>query len=201
MVPKLIETVISRASRPLLARRTALTLTLCGWMAFTAPAYAGLLISADFGPQITNSHDFSGVEAAAVTANAAYSSANVWNSLRVADYAAAPSTNPSFNSLKDNTGGVTGVSFNITGRINGFDFISFYGATPPDALSHDIFFFNSRDATSAIDWQISGLVANAEYRFYAYGARADSVRLFDMFVDTDGDGLLNDETSQPLGKR
>lgn len=92
MVPKLIETVISRASRPFLARRTALALTLSGWMAFTAPACAGLLISADFGPQITNSHDFSGVEAAAATANAAYSSANVWNSLRVADYAAAAST-------------------------------------------------------------------------------------------------------------
>lgn len=196
MVPKI---VISRPRRPVDICRTALALSLCGVIGLSAPAHAGLLISADFGPQITNTHDFSGVEAVAAGVDAAYLSANIWNSLRVADYAAAPSINPSFNSLKDNTGGVTGVNFNITGRVNGFDFIDFYGATPPDALRHDMFFFNSRNATSEIDWQISGLVANAEYRFYAYGTRADGIRLFDMFVDTNGDGLLSDETSQALG--
>jgi len=193
---------ILQSSHSFFSLRTVMAMSLCGCVSLATPAHAALLISADFGPQITDSHDFSGVETDAATANGAFSSANVWNTLRVANFNQAPTTDPTFSALKDNTGGVTGVSFNITGNIKGFDFVSFYGvgANPPDALRDDMFFFNSpNNGQSAIDWQISGLVANAEYRFYAYGTRADELRLFDMLVDTDGDGFLTDETSQPLG--
>ena len=157
------------------------------------------LISADFGPQITNQHDFSGIETDAAAADAAFLSANVWNPLRVSDFGDPPTTDPVFNALKDSAGNATGVSFSISGSVNGFDFVSFYNASPVDALRHDMFFFVGRDTTPVINWAIAGLVANAEYRFYAYGARADQSRLFDMLVDTDGDDLLTDETSKALG--
>jgi hypothetical protein len=181
------------------SRYAVLALSLFGCVAAATPAHAGMLISADFGPQITDAHDFSGVEPNAASANVAFSGANVWNTLRVADFNQAPTTNPIFSALKDSLGVVTGVNFKITGSINGFDFISFYGANPADTLRHDMFFFNSRSTTANIDWEISGLVANTEYRFYAYGTRGDQSRLFDMLVDTDGDGLLNNETSKALG--
>ena len=166
--------------------------------ALVTAAHASL-ISVDFGPQIPDHHDFSGVEADAAAADAAFSTANVWNPLRVTDYSDLPTTNPAFNALKDSTGTVTAVSFSIVGSVNGFDFVSFYNASPVDALRHDMFFFVGRDTTPTIDWAISGLVANAAYRFYAYGTRADQSRLFDMLVDTDGDDLLSDETSKALG--
>jgi hypothetical protein len=168
-------------------------------LTFECPNVQAALISADFGPQITNPHDFSGVEANAAAANAAFSSANVWNALRVGNFLEPATTNPTFNALKDSAGNVTGVTLSITGSIYGFDFVDFYGVSPADALRHDMFFFNSRFATPTIDWAITGLVANAEYRFYAYGTRADEVRLFDMLVDTNGDGLFTDETSKALG--
>ena len=167
-------------------------------VALTTTAHASL-ISADFGPQIDDPHDFSGVESDAAAADAAFSLASFWNPLRVTDFGGPTTTDPVFNALKDSAGTVTGVSFSITGSINGFDFVSFYNASPVDALRHDMFFFVGRDTTATIDWAIAGLVANAEYRFYAYGTRADQSRLFDMLVDTDGDGLLSDETSKALG--
>jgi hypothetical protein len=197
MIPESI--VKSSALRALLGRKAGLVLAFCGAIALAAPAHAGLLISADFGPQITNTHNFTGVEADAAAASGAFAGANTWNALRVADYGGAPSVNPGFAALKDSAGAATAVNFSITGQVNGFDFIDFYGAFPPDALRHDVFFFNSRFASTSIDWQITGLAAGAEYRFYAYGARADAVRLFDMLVDTDGDGLLGDETAKAIG--
>jgi hypothetical protein len=190
-----------RGNRAISSRYVALALSLCCGVVTTPSANAGLLISADFGPQITSPHDFSGVESDAAVANVAFSNANVWNALRVSDFSQPTTTNPTFNGLKDSAGNATGVNFSITGSINGFDFPDFFGSTisPVDFLRHDMFFFVGRSTTSTIDWVISGLVANAEYRFYAYGTRADAARLFDMLVDTNGDGLLTDESSLALG--
>jgi MYXO-CTERM domain-containing protein len=161
------------------------------------------LISVDYGPSISTPTNFSGVESAAAGVNSLFSAASTWNHLQVVDYYLPATPSPTFANLVDSTGAATGVSLSITGAVKAFDGATYF---PPnvvgavDALRQDYLFFNSSNNTqTSIDWAISGLSANTEYSFYAYGARADQARLFDMLVDTNGDGLLSDETAMQLG--
>ena len=168
------------------------------------PAHASL-ISVDFGPSMSYapSTDFSGVESVAVGVNGLFSAASIWNHLQVADYNVAATQSPSFANLLDSTGTATGVSMSITGAVKAFDASVFFGAAaaqPIDALRQDFLFFNSgNNPQTSIEWAISGLSANTQYSFYAYGSRADQSRLFDMLVDTNADGLFGDETAKQLG--
>jgi hypothetical protein len=173
-------------------------------LVFLAPsvANAGLLLSVDFGPSFRPvPRVFTGVEASAAAANALFANANYWTGIFAANYNLPADQSPTFVGFQDSTGDFTSVRMNFVGPLKAFDFTDFFGpSAAPDALRDDFLFFNSgnNEATS-LDWSLSELKPNTEYRFYLYGSRADEVRLFDMFVDTDGDGSLADEASQALG--
>jgi hypothetical protein len=164
---------------------------------------ANLLVSADFGPDIQSPNTISGVESAAA-ASPLFENANVWNNLTVNDVDAgsgpfSPTVNPVFSGLNDSEGNATSVQLSITGELRAFDNVDFFGSPATDKLADDYFFFNSQNnPTTSIDWMLSGLMANMEYVFYAYGALGTN-RLFDMTVDTDGDGDFSDEIAKQIG--
>lgn len=135
---------------------------------------------------------FSGVEADAAAANPAFNSANVWNHLGTTGFVVPT---PSFSNLLDSTGAPTTAAFAITtGSTRAFGFSS-----GSDALLDDYFLWGTFGNPVVVDWEISGLAANTGYSLFAYGAKADQVRHFEMLVDTDGDGALLDEAAQLVG--
>lgn len=150
-----------------------------------------MLISADFQEDGGTSTTFSGVEADAAAASGLFGAASTWNALEFTNL--APSA-PSFGGLLDSTGAATSVDFTITnGTASGF---AGFGGNP---LRTDFLYFNSRNNTNQIDWELTGLTAGQEYQFYAYYTLLFAPdRNFNLLVDTDGDGDLLDETAKNI---
>ena len=159
----------------------------------TVPMSASALISVDLGWG-GDSMPFSGVEAQAAAIDPSFGTASVWNELGLsANWNQGPASSPSFSNLVNSAGTVTGIGFSVTGNVNAFNYVKYYGQQTPGPLLGDYWFFNSRSASSNLDWRLSGLLPAAEYRLVFYGASQDQNRVFDMVVDTDGDGDLSDE--------
>lgn len=156
-----------------------------------APAAEAALISVDLESSYPGEGTaFSGVESGAAAANSAFGAANVWNVLGTTGLKI---TNYGSGNLVDSTGAGTTVKFSISGLTGAYGSNSFSTNT----LLRDYFYWNERDLSSSIGWQLSGLVASTTYAFYTYGSfsNASSARQYRMLVDTNGDGLLTDETA------
>jgi hypothetical protein len=156
------------------------------------------LISVDFGyagsPML-----FSGMESQAAALDPLFANSSLWNGIGLnSDWNQPPTNDPTYSNLSDNNGDSTGVSFSVLGAVNSFNYSAYYSQPAPGPLHGDYWFFNSRDASSSIDWYLSGLVPGAEYRMVFYGANHDQDRVFDMTVDTDGDGDFSDEAALPV---
>ena len=157
-----------------------------------------LLLSVDLGVG-ARPLPFSGPEPRAAFLDPLFSSAGLWNELGLAaDWNQTPSSNPVFSNLLDSYGNPTGISLAVGGQLNSFNYNLYYGRSESGALYGDYWFFNSRNASEDIDWQLSGLEPGAEYRMVFYGASQDQDRGFDMLIDTDGDGDLSDEGTLPI---
>lgn len=150
----------------------------------SSPAGAALYWAADFQrvDQDLN-HTYSGV-----------APDNVWNVLKHS----AAAANPVFNNLLDNSGAVTGVSLAFTGTIAGDHGFANVGGQPRanNPIGVDYFVWGvgaGALSNTTIGFQFSGLTPGASYEFTAYGGSAGPARAFDMRVDTNGDGNLNDE--------
>lgn len=149
------------------------------------------LVSVDFGA-LGGSQMAYGPEPAAAAADPLFAAATVWNHLEEASLTIVPS--PSYPGLLDSLGASTLAAFSVTGDT------SFYGFMNAEPLLGDFLFFNSpNNPEPSIDWEITGLLPNAVYAMYFYGAKANAARVFEMWVDTNGDGALGDETPQPVG--
>lgn len=165
--------------------------TLCAALSsgLSTSAQAGLLVSVDFG-QDSNSSVFAGSESVAAGLNPLFGAASVWNGLEGQSY---PGTvNPSFSGLKDSTGATTGVGLSMTGQVGTYN--------QKGGLLGDYFYWNDEtDGTSPnVDWAITGLTAGATYDIVFYGANTNADRAFNLFVDTNGNGKLGDETPVSL---
>ena len=155
-------------------------------------AFAGL-ISVDLGVA-GRPLPFSGVEPQAAAIDGVFAEAALWNELGLAsDWKEPPTTDPSFENLLDNTGNPTRISLSLRGNLNSFNYNINYSEPGTGPLFGDYWFFNSRYASDEIEWILSGLMPNTTYRMVFYGPSNDQNRVFDMFVDTDGDGDLTDE--------
>jgi hypothetical protein len=161
------------------------------------PAHAEL-ISVDFGyagsPML-----FSGVESQAAALDPLFANSSLWNGIGLSsDWNQAPANDPTFSNLSDSNGNSTALNFSVLGAVNSFNYSAYYNQPAPGSLHGDYWFFNSRNASTSLNWYLSGLVPGAEYRMVFYGASHDQDRIFDMIVDTDGDGEFNDETGLPV---
>jgi len=166
-------------------------------VALSSSADAGL-ISVDFGytglPMI-----FNGVESQAAALDPLFANSSVWNGLELSsNWNETPNYNPVFNNLSDSDGNSTSVKLSVLGAVNAFNFSDHYSIPAPGPLYGDYWFFNSRDASSSLDWHLSGLAPGKEYRMVFYGANHEQDRTFDMILDTDGDGDLSNETTLPV---
>jgi hypothetical protein len=89
-------------------------------------------------------------------------------------------------SLVNALGEASPVTFSITGTISG------WSNTPGDnAIIRDYLFVNAGNADPSASWSITGQRPSTEYIFYPYGGVTRDMLLT---VDTNGDGLLTDES-------
>jgi hypothetical protein len=145
------------------------------------PASA-LLISVDFGSSYGGAVQplFSGVEPSAAALDPVFGSADVWNDLTTGD--AGVTSDPSYSSLLDSTGAVTGVGFSITGTLDSYQG---YSATA-SYLTMDYLFWNAPvnpSLSSTLSWAISGLAPGASYVLVFHGANTDVDRSVAMTID------------------
>jgi len=171
-------------------------------LALSAQGWGAMLVSAEFqgtpgtGLNRTATNQ-TGNEAMAVGLDSAFSSSGTtWNQLEITQYNGAMTTNPSFSGLKDRgTGLATGVGFSLTGTTWSFNGAT--GGSTAAGVLRDTFFFNTGGTSAAFDWQISGLTAGAAYKLVLYGSD-NSGRAINQTVDTNGNGLLTDETAKSV---
>lgn len=108
----------------------------------------------------------------------------VWNGITLPGHPNV-AQDPSFE-LVDANGDASGVTFSLTGTVS-----SWTNDAGIDALANDYLFVNAGNANPSAAWEISGVTAQSEFTFYAYGGIARDMLLT---VDTNGDGDLSDET-------
>jgi len=113
----------------------------------------------------------------------------VWNAITLPGHPNV-ALDPSFD-LVDAKGDDSGVTFSLTGTVS-----SWTNAAGNDALANDYLFVNAGNANPSAAWEISGVTAQSEFTFYAYGGIARDMLLT---VDTNGDGDLSDETPTSVG--
>jgi hypothetical protein len=113
----------------------------------------------------------------------------VWNAITLPGHPNV-AQDPSFE-LVDANGDDSGVTFSLTGTVS-----SWTNDAGNDALANDYLFVNAGNANPSAAWEISGVTAQSEFTFYAYGSVARDMLLT---VDTNGDGDLNDETPTSVG--
>jgi len=107
-----------------------------------------------------------------------------WNAFNIPGHDQT-ATNPSM-SLVNALGEETAVTFTVTGIVSSW-------SNPPgaNAITNDYLFVNAGFADLSATWDISGLPAATEFIFYPYGGIGRDMLLT---VDTNGNGLLTDET-------
>jgi len=108
----------------------------------------------------------------------------VWNAFDVTGHDGTQ-TNPTM-SIVNARGEDLGITFTVTGIVSSWT--NTPGANP---IIDDYLFVNAGGADLSATWDISGLSPATEYIFYPYGGVARDMLLT---VDTNGNGLLNDET-------
>ena len=108
----------------------------------------------------------------------------IWNAFDIVGHDGTE-TNPSMTILNAR-GEDFGVSFTVTGIVS-----SWSNAPGANAITNDYLLIGAGGAASSATWDISGLSPATEYTFYPYGGVARDVL---MTVDTNGNGLLTDET-------
>ena len=113
----------------------------------------------------------------------------VWNAITLPGHPNV-AQDPSFE-LVDANGDDSGVTFSLTGTVS-----SWTNDAGNDALANDYLFVNAGNANPSAAWEISGVTAQSEFTFYAYGGIARDMLLT---VDTNGDGDLSDETPTSVG--
>jgi hypothetical protein len=108
----------------------------------------------------------------------------VWNAFDIPGHDGT-ATNPSM-SIVNARGDELGVTFTVTGIVS-----SWTNAPGENSITNDYLFVNAGFAEVSATWDISGLSPATEYTFYPYGG---VVRDMLLTVDTNGNGLLTDET-------
>lgn len=108
----------------------------------------------------------------------------VWNAFEFTGHDSTV-TDPTM-SLVNARGEASPVTFSITGIVSGWA-----NAPGANALINDYLFVNAGNAAASANWSITGLRPSTEYVFYPY---AGITRDMTLTVDTNGDGLLTDET-------
>ena len=108
----------------------------------------------------------------------------IWNAFDIPGHEST-ATNPTMTILNAR-GEDLGVTFTVTGIVSSWSNIP--GANP---ITNDYLFVNAGFAAESATWDISGLSPATEYTFYPYGGVARDMLLT---VDTNGNGLLTDET-------
>ena len=146
---------------------------------------SALLISADFGYGFAGGSQplFSGVEPKAAALDPAFGAADVWNDLTTGD--AGLVTDPSWSSLLDATGAVTGVTLAITGTLD-----SYNGVSPTaSSLTRESTVNASLGVSTTLSWSLSGLTPGGRAtRSSSTGANTDVNRGFGLTID--GVGLV-----------
>jgi len=164
----------------------------------------GQMWSVDF-----ESQDTSGFSTTPPNSNPGIGTGDQWTALLVADVNVNPSpttSNPSLLNMTDSTGAATNVDFRVTGDGSGGsgDVAGFNDASSSyDPVNGDYMLWNVPGLSipdTVIEWELTELTAGAPYEFTAFGAIGPT-RTFNMRVDTDGDGLLSDETAQLVPSR
>jgi len=125
----------------------------------------------------------SGSDAAAVSANAAFANVGTWNSCDVLNFWGE--NHSGWGNLQDETGTGTGVNLYIGGEIFGWD------EENGTSLRRDYLGFS---APSGVSLTMTGLTANQDYAFYAFGSE-NAGRDVNVRMDTDGNGDLDGESS------
>ena len=108
----------------------------------------------------------------------------VWNAFDIPGHDGT-ATNPSM-SIVNARGDELGVTFTVTGIVS-----SWTNTPGENSITNDYLFVNAGFAEVSATWDISGLSPATEYTFYPYGG---VVRDMLLTVDTNGNGLLTDET-------
>jgi hypothetical protein len=108
---------------------------------------------------------------------------NIWNAFDLTGHTGTE-VDPTM-ALVDAHGNAGPVSFTVFGTV------SSWTNAPGNAITDDYLFIQAGNADANATWEIAGLTAGADYRFYPYGGVARDIL---MTVDTNGDGLLTDET-------
>ena len=157
------------------------------WVALVRfAAHADTLLSVDWkNPVGVAAHGtYSGVEPLAAAANPVFGAANVWNDAMLGYL--SPETNPSFSNLLDSHGTTTNVGVQFTGQV---DTYTGTDGSCPNTLFCDFIYLNG----GVLDWTITGLTPNSVnyLYFYNYGSPNQSYRVFNMAMDTDGNGSLD----------
>ena len=144
----------------------------------------GELISVDFQAASASPKNYSGVEPDAAAASSLFAVADQWNHLEIA-YTGA--TDPAFSSLEDSTGAVTPVGLSTAGSCTAWNSIVGVGD-----LRSDYF----ENFSSLFTWNLTNLEPDAPHQLFLYCMEhTGGYYGFNMTMDTDGDGLLDDESS------
>ena len=109
---------------------------------------------------------------------------DVWNAFDLPGHDGT-ALDPSM-ALVNGHGIATTVTFSIFGTVSSWS--NNPGASP---ITNDYMFVNAGNADVSAAWEISGLTPLGDYVFYPYGGVARDMLLT---VDTNGDGVLTDET-------
>jgi len=94
--------------------------------------------------------------------------------------------------IADSAGLADGVTFSITGdTLGGSASLQGYN-NAGDPMTSDYLFIRAGSSSENIDWEIDGLDPNQEFELIAYSGSGGG-RQFDMALDTDGDGDIDDD--------
>lgn len=114
-----------------------------------------------------------------------------WNYFEVTHYNGNPSVNPSMT-LADSGGLADGVTFSVTGDTQGNPANLQGYNNAGDPLVADYLFIRAGSSSENIDWEITGLDPGEEFEFIPYSG-SGSGRQFDLAIDADGDGAIDDD--------
>jgi len=176
--------------------KTRSTITLVAAMivlATSSSAWGGVLYNIDMQP--TGGSVYTGIHPDSSAADAVFNQGSTWNPLEATRYTTI-TTDPSIAALKDANGNTTGASFWMTGDM--FAYASAVAGS--DLLTQDFLLLGtdlSPSTSASVPWGFSNVAASEEFSLYIHpfpGTDIGGWRKFDITVDTDGDGLLTDET-------
>jgi len=199
-------------SRPIATVRTYLLVALLLSLAITHPAKATVIsvdfqanpkAGGDYAPSCADPKDNSGVDPYAQAANSAFGVANVWNHLEKGATTDGLIDGATFSAIEDSTGAATSVGLVITGKFGMWN-----STVGLDNLRGDYLELNQQDwgTDASISWSLTGLGSNTSYVMFLYsneynvGLPENNYSSFNMTVDANGNGVLDESSTLITGK-